>query len=82
MARTTLTAAARTARPVVSKSKFLNGQQCAKLLWYTFNAKDQIPAPDASTQAIFDQGHEVGALDDEVRGAHASSSSVEVRGIW
>ena len=62
MARATLTAAAPTARPVVSKSKFLNGQQCAKLLWYAFNAKGQIPAPDASTQAIFDQGHEVGAL--------------------
>jgi hypothetical protein len=25
-----------------------------------FNQKDLIPAPDAATQAIFDQGHEVG----------------------
>ena len=61
MARTALTAAP-TARPFVSKSKFLNGQQCPKLLWYGYNAKDQIPAPDASTQAVFDQGHEVGSL--------------------
>ena len=49
-------------RPYVSKSKFLWGSQCRKLLWYAYNAKDQIPQPDAAQQAIFDQGHEVGAL--------------------
>ena len=38
------------------------GPQCAKLLWFHYNAKDQIPAPDAAQQAVFDQGHEVGAL--------------------
>ena len=47
---------------VISKSKYLNGRQCHKLLWTQFNAKDQIPAFDAATQAIFDQGHEVGRL--------------------
>ena len=49
-------------RPYLSKSKFLWGSQCRKLVWYAYNAKDQIPEPDAATQAIFDQGHEVGAL--------------------
>jgi hypothetical protein len=49
-------------RPYISKSKFLWGLQCPKLLWYAYNAKEQIPEPDASTQAIFDQGHDVGAL--------------------
>lgn len=49
-------------RPYISKSKFLWGLQCPKLLWYAYNQKDAIPKPDASTQAIFDQGHEVGAL--------------------
>ena len=49
-------------RPSLSKSKFLWGSQCRKLLWYAYNAKDQIPLPDAAQQAIFDQGHEVGAL--------------------
>src|SRR6185369_10592313 len=49
-------------RPYVSKSKFLQGTQCKKLLWFAYNAKDQIPESDAAQQAVFDQGHEVGAL--------------------
>jgi hypothetical protein len=48
--------------PFISKSKYLNGLQCHKLLWFYYNAKDQIPAFDAQTQAIFDQGHRVGEL--------------------
>ncbi len=62
MARTRPDLATTAERPCVSKSKFLWGTQCAKLLWVAYNAKDQIPAPDAAQQAIFDQGHEVGAL--------------------
>jgi hypothetical protein len=62
MARTALDTTASAVRPYVSKSKFLWGSQCKKLLWVAYNAKDQIPEPDAATQAIFDQGHEVGAL--------------------
>ena len=38
------------------------GLQCQKLIWFRYNAKDQIPAPDEATQAIFDQGTEVGEL--------------------
>jgi hypothetical protein len=60
MAHTALTSP--TGVPVVSKSKFLWGSQCKKLLWHAYNAKDQIPAPDAAQQAIFDQGHAVGTL--------------------
>jgi hypothetical protein len=48
--------------PFLSKSKFLGGLQCHKLLWHAYNAKHLIPEPNASQQAIFDQGHEVGAL--------------------
>jgi hypothetical protein len=48
--------------PFISKSKYLAGLQCQKLLWYYYNAKEEIPPPDAATQAIFDQGHEVGEL--------------------
>jgi hypothetical protein len=48
--------------PFISKSKFLWGLQCQKLLWHAYNAKNLIPKPDDSQQAIFDQGHEVGAL--------------------
>ena len=38
------------------------GRQCTKLLWFRYNAKDQLPAPDEAQQAVFDQGHEVGEL--------------------
>jgi hypothetical protein len=62
MARTALDITATTERPYVSKSKFLWGSQCRKLLWIAYNDKDQIPEADAAQQAIFDQGHEVGAL--------------------
>lgn len=48
--------------PFISKSKYLSGLQCHKLLWFQYNAKDQIPAFDAQTQAIFDQGHLVGEM--------------------
>ncbi|MFT5029853.1 MAG: hypothetical protein ACI9VS_002299 [Candidatus Binatia bacterium] len=47
-------------RLFISKSKFLSGLQCHKLLWTQYNAKELIPETDAATQAIFDQGHEVG----------------------
>ncbi len=46
----------------LSKSTFLMGRQCSKLLWFRYNAKDQIPAPDEAKQAVFDQGTEVGEL--------------------
>jgi hypothetical protein len=48
--------------PSLSKSTFLMGRQCSKLLWFRYNAKDQIPAPDESQQAVFDQCTEVGEL--------------------
>lgn len=45
----------------LSKSTYLMGLQCPKLLWHRYNAKDELPVADAAQQAIFDQGHEVGA---------------------
>jgi len=48
--------------PCIYRSKFLSGLQCPKRRWHQCNAKDLIPEPDASTQAIFDQGHEIGRL--------------------
>jgi hypothetical protein len=44
----------------ISKSKYLSGLQCAKLLWHQYNAKDKIPSPGQSEQARFEQGHLVG----------------------
>ena len=49
-----------TQHPLISKSSYISGLQCHKLLWYKFNAKNEIPEYDAGTQAIFDQGHLIG----------------------
>src|ERR1041385_2622872 len=45
----------------ISKTRYLEGLQCHKLIWFRVNARDKIPPIDASTQAIFDQGHLVGS---------------------
>ena len=47
---------------LISKSKYLAGLQCPKLLWHHYNAKALFPPIDAQTQAIFDEGHAVGQL--------------------
>ncbi len=47
---------------LLSKSRYLNGLQCAKLLWHAVNRREEFPEPGAAQQAIFDQGHEVGEL--------------------
>ena len=49
-------------KPFLSKSKYLIGLQCPKLLWLHYNAKEKLPPVDEQTQAIFNQGHEVGLL--------------------
>ncbi|MDP2646536.1 MAG: DUF2779 domain-containing protein [Desulfobacterales bacterium] len=46
----------------LSKTRYLAGQQCAKLLWMHYHQKEAFPPIDAATQAIFDQGHAVGEL--------------------
>ncbi len=43
----------------ISKSRYLNGLQCPRLLWLVVNSPNQIPEPDEATQFIFEQGHEV-----------------------
>ncbi len=48
--------------PYISKSKFLQGLQCPKLIWSSYNAKHLFPTVDDALQAVFDQGHEVGAF--------------------
>ncbi|MFC1961679.1 DUF2779 domain-containing protein [Chloroflexota bacterium] len=49
-------------RRLLSKSKYLTGLQCPKLLWLQINDPKQLPQVDLSTQFIFDQGHVVGEL--------------------
>ena len=48
--------------PYISKSKYLNGLQCPKLLWTYFNNRKAIPEADESQQHIFETGHMVGDL--------------------
>lgn len=47
---------------MLSKSRYLNGLQCPRLLWIATNEPERIPEPDAATQHIFDQGHLVGEM--------------------
>lgn len=47
---------------LISKTVYFQGLQCPKLLWHRFNQKEAIPAPDALTQTVFDQGHQLGNL--------------------
>lgn len=47
---------------LLTKSKYMNGLQCLKLLWLVFNDPAKVPEPDDSTQYVFDQGHLVGEL--------------------
>ena len=46
----------------ISKSKYLAGLQCPKLLWTFFNERELVPGPDDAQQHIFDTGHMVGDL--------------------
>jgi hypothetical protein len=49
-------------RSLLTKSRYMNGLQCPKLLWVSVNGQDRIPRPDASTQNMFDEGRKVGEL--------------------
>jgi hypothetical protein len=48
--------------PLISKTRYLAGLQCPKLLWQHFNQPDAFPPVDTATQALFDQGAQVGAV--------------------
>src|SRR3989339_1114876 len=45
---------------VLSKTKYLNGLQCLKLLWYYYNQKKDISPPDPATRAVMEEGKKVG----------------------
>jgi len=46
----------------LSKSLYTRGLQCQKSLWLKKYNKDVLTPPDASAEAIFERGNEVGAL--------------------
>lgn len=64
--------------PGLSKSRFVAGWQCHKLLWWTVHEKDAPELqPDAVLQDLFDQGREVG---DRARGEWPPPGGVLVEG--
>lgn len=50
----------------LSKSRFVSGIQCDKKLWFDFYRKDLKPQIDDQTQAVFDLGHRIGTLAQEM----------------
>lgn len=46
----------------ISKSKFVAGVQCLKRLYFQVHAPELAAEPDAASEAIFEQGREVGLL--------------------
>ena len=52
----------KTRKNIITKSKYLNGLKCSKLLWVDCNERERIPPPGISQQHIFDQGDMVGTL--------------------
>src|SRR3989344_4556898 len=50
----------KTFQKLLTKSKYINGLQCPRLLWISVNAKDRLPEVDEAKQKLFDEGHIVG----------------------
>lgn len=50
------------ASKLLTKTKYLNGLQCYRLLWMECNQPKSLPRPDAVSQHIFEQGHDVDQL--------------------
>jgi hypothetical protein len=48
--------------PLISKSAYMQGLQCSKLLWHRFHHPEAMPEPDALTEAVFEQSRQVGDL--------------------
>ena len=46
--------------PLLSKTKYLYGIQCPKLLWMLIHEPEKFPEVDEITQHRFDEGHLVG----------------------
>jgi hypothetical protein len=46
----------------LSKTNYLAGLRCARLLWHLYNAPAKIPPPDQHASALLEQGRRVGEL--------------------
>jgi hypothetical protein len=46
----------------LSKSKYLAGTQCPKLLWFHYNAREELPDTDEDVRALLEEGRRVGEV--------------------
>jgi hypothetical protein len=46
----------------LTKSRYVNGLQCSKWIWLSFNDPSKLPKVDDATQHRFNEGHQVGEL--------------------
>jgi hypothetical protein len=46
----------------ISKSKFIAGRQCLKRLYFQVHQPELAAEPDAASEAVIEQGREVGLL--------------------
>jgi hypothetical protein len=67
--------------PNLSKSRFISGAQCEKKLFFDLNRKDLKPAVSSQQQALFDTGHTVGLLAQQVFQGGLDATS-EMNGNW
>jgi len=54
-------------KKLLTKSKYLQGFRCSKLLWVAVNNKKRVPEVVDAQQQIFDTGTEVDKLVDQCR---------------
>ncbi len=50
------------AKHLLTKTAFVGGLNCERYLWVYINDRERLPEPDESTQALFDQGHQIGNM--------------------
>lgn len=67
--------------PTLSKSRFVSGNQCAKKLYFDINHKELKPATSEQKQAIFDSGHRVGILAQQVF-PNGKDASLDMNNDW
>lgn len=46
----------------LTKSRYLDGVRCPRLIWSRWNAEDLVPPADQAQQAIMEEGQRVGLL--------------------
>jgi hypothetical protein len=67
--------------PNLSKSRFVSGAQCEKKLFFDVNRKDLKPPVSTQKQALFDAGHAIGFLAQQMFQG-GLDATIEMNGKW